>query len=121
MEILNGFIVIFGGPCFLLFLCLCCIFHPIQRLWNVLCTTYLLDHNDGKIYKLVCYEGYDKHSAIVAYVREIGCSYNIGMSDEYFKMEKFKNLEEAISKIQRKIELQPTNVPHLQLIRGGLA
>ncbi len=59
------------------------VFHPIQRVKNYLFPTYLYDPKDGKSYKLVVYEGYDKYSSVVATVRELGKNYDRNVSDEY--------------------------------------
>lgn len=73
-------------------LAFCIIFHPIQRLKNYLFPTYLYNPKDGKSYKLVVYEGYDKHSSVVASVRELGKDYNRYVANEYYTWVKSRTI-----------------------------
>jgi hypothetical protein len=87
------------------------IYRPIHRLKNRLLPTYLYDPKTGVYFTLVAYHGYDKHSAVVATVRECGKDYDRYISDEYYRLVRVARLcvrREGDEKVK------------LRLIKGGL-
>lgn len=62
------------------------IYHPIQRVKNFLFPTYLFDDSTGKVCRLVTYEGYDKHSSIVAHIWDYELNCERGISDSYWNL-----------------------------------
>jgi hypothetical protein len=115
------FVTIGFTPAILIF---CSIFHPIQWVKNKLFPVYLCNTVNGKVYKLVLYVGYDKHSAVVAHLKDLDEGYEVYAGDWYYDLVKTEKVNDKYQSSATTI-LKDSNYshqehqkPYLKLVKG---
>jgi hypothetical protein len=116
------FVALWSTPAILLF---CLIFHPIQqRIKNKLFPVYLRNTVNGKVYQLILYKGYDKHSGVVAYLKDLDEGYEVYAGDWYYDLVKTEKVNDKYQSSATTI-LKDSNYshqehqkPYLRLVKG---
>ncbi len=89
-EELATFLAFMSVPGTLILFCVVMVYRPVDRLWNLLFPKYYLDPNTDEVFRLIVYEGYDKHSAVVAILWNVTSGYEAYAGDWFYRLKRVK-------------------------------